>query len=119
MAGFLKLAPVPDDFAGRVVNIHPSLLPDFGGQGMYGIHVHRAVLDAGRRESGCTVHFCTNEYDRGPIIIQKPAAVLPGDTPETLAERVFAAEQVAYPEAIRILAKSREFARCPSETSCR
>jgi phosphoribosylglycinamide formyltransferase-1 len=119
LAGFLQLVQIPDDFAGRVINIHPALLPDFGGQGMYGIHVHRAVLDAGRSDSGCTVHFCTNEYDRGPIIIQKQVPVLPGDTPETLADRVFAAEKVAFPEAIRLLAKSRQPVRYPSGTSCR
>lgn len=101
MAGFLQLLTIPDDFTGRVLNIHPALLPDFGGHGMYGHHVHEAVLKAGVKESGCTVHIADNEYDRGTILIQKRVPVLDGDTPDTLAERVFAAECEAYPEAIQ------------------
>jgi len=101
MAGFLQLLHIPEDFTGRVLNIHPALLPDFGGQGMYGHHVHEAVLKSGAKESGCTVHIADNEYDRGTIFVQKRVPVLEGDTPETLAERVFAAECEAYPEAIK------------------
>ena len=104
MAGFLSLLLIPDDFAGRVLNIHPALLPDFGGRGMYGRRVHEAVLAAGESQSGCTVHFADNQYDHGRIILQRSCPVLPDDTPETLAERVLAAECEAYPEAVRQLA---------------
>jgi phosphoribosylglycinamide formyltransferase-1 len=100
LAGYLRLLPIPEDFAGRVLNIHPALLPKFGGKGFWGERVHRAVLEAGERESGCTVHVCDNEYDRGPIVLQKRVPVLRGDTVETLAARVFAVECEAYPEAI-------------------
>lgn len=107
MAGFLKLAPVPDDFAGRVVNIHPALLPAFGGAGMYGHRVHQAVLDAGEKVSGCSVHFVDNQYDHGPIIYQQQVPVQEGDTADTLADRVFAAEKHAYPHVLRLLAEGR------------
>ncbi len=101
MAGFLSLWTIPDDFAGRVMNIHPALLPKFGGKGMHGHHVHEAVLAAGEKESGCTVHYADNTYDTGPTILQKKVPVLPTDTPDTLAGRVFEQECFAYPEAIR------------------
>jgi formyltetrahydrofolate-dependent phosphoribosylglycinamide formyltransferase len=104
LAGFLQLIQVPSDFVGRVLNIHPALLPAFGGKGMYGHHVHEAVLKAGVSESGCTVHLVDDEYDHGEILVQKRVPVLPGDTPDTLAARVFAAECDAYPEAIARLA---------------
>src|SRR5262245_7948663 len=104
MGGFLKHVLIPPDFANRVLNIHPALLPDFGGKGMYGIKVHEAVLAAGVKSSGCTVHFVDNQYDHGPVILQRQVPVLPGDMPETLNARVFAAECEAYPEAIRQLA---------------
>jgi phosphoribosylglycinamide formyltransferase-1 len=107
MAGFLKLAPVPPDFAGRVVNIHPALIPSFCGQGMYGHHVHQAVIDAGVKVTGCTVHFVDNEYDCGPIIWQQPVPVFDDDTPDTLAKRVFEAEKEAYPHVLRLLAAGR------------
>jgi formyltetrahydrofolate-dependent phosphoribosylglycinamide formyltransferase len=107
MAGFLQLLRIPDDFAGRVMNIHPALLPAFGGQGMYGHHVHEAVLDYGAKLSGCTVHFADNVYDHGPVILQRTVEVRDDDTPDTLAERVFAAECEAYPEAIRLFAEGR------------
>src|SRR6185436_1611707 len=87
-------------WAGRVMNIHPALLPAFGGRGMHGLHVHEAVIASGVKVSGCTVHFATNEYDAGPIIVQRTVPVYFEDTPETLAVRVFAAECDAYPEAI-------------------
>jgi phosphoribosylglycinamide formyltransferase 1 len=101
LAGYLKLLEIPREFAGRVVNIHPALLPRFGGRGMYGRRVHEAVMAAGERESGCTVHFCEEEFDTGSIILQRRCPVLPGDTPETLAARVFEEEKLAYPEALR------------------
>jgi formyltetrahydrofolate-dependent phosphoribosylglycinamide formyltransferase len=104
MAGFLHLVRIPADFAGRVVNIHPSLLPAFGGRGFHGMHVHRAVLDRGCTVSGCTVHLVDDEYDHGRILLQETVPVLPDDTPESLAARVFAAECRALPEAIRRIA---------------
>jgi phosphoribosylglycinamide formyltransferase-1 len=107
MAGFLKLAPVPDDFAGRVVNIHPSLIPAFCGHGMYGHRVHQAVLDAGAKVTGVTIHFVDNEYDNGPIIWQQPVPVFDDDTTDTLAARVFEAEKEAYPHVLRLLAAGR------------
>lgn len=106
MAGFLSLWRIPDAYQGRVINIHPALLPDFGGFGMYGSRVHEAVLAAGRTESGCTVHYCDNLYDHGPIILQRKVPVLPGDTPATLAARVFEQECIAYPQAIRSIIES-------------
>ncbi|MCE5277465.1 MAG: phosphoribosylglycinamide formyltransferase [Planctomycetaceae bacterium] len=106
-AGFLSLWHVPPHYQGRVMNIHPALLPSFGGHGMYGHHVHEAVLAAGCKVSGCTVHFVTNEYDRGPIIVQKCVPVEEGDTPDALAARVFEAECQAYPKAISLFAQGR------------
>lgn len=107
LAGFLSLWQIPPRFQGRVMNIHPALLPDFGGKGMFGHHVHEAVIKSGARESGCTVHFVTNEYDAGPIILQRRVPVLPGDTPDSLADRVFEQECLAYPEAIRLFAQGK------------
>ncbi|HLY09394.1 MAG TPA: phosphoribosylglycinamide formyltransferase [Planctomycetota bacterium] len=104
LAGFLRRYLFPRQFEGRVLNIHPALLPDFGGKGFYGHHVHEAVLRSGATESGCTVHLADLNYDKGPILLQKRVPVLPGDTPETLADRVFQAECEAYPEAIRRMA---------------
>ncbi|MCC7388518.1 MAG: phosphoribosylglycinamide formyltransferase [Phycisphaerales bacterium] len=103
LAGYLKLVEVPRAYAGRVVNIHPALLPRHGGKGMYGHHVHQAVLDAGDHESGCTVHLVDAEYDHGRTVLQRRCPVLPGDTPDTLAARVFEQECAAYPEALRQL----------------
>jgi len=100
LCGYLRLLPIEPEFAGRVLNIHPALLPAHGGKGMFGHHVHAAVLAAGDRESGCTVHVCDDQYDRGPILLQRRVPVLPGDTEATLATRVFSAECEAYPEAI-------------------
>lgn len=107
LAGFLSLYVILDEYRGKVMNIHPALLPEFGGDGFYGDRVHQAVLDAKRQESGCTVHFADNTYDTGPIIAQKRVPVLPGDTVHTLADRVFEAEKEAYPEAIRLFAQGR------------
>ena len=107
MAGFLKHVLIPDDFAGRVINIHPALLPKFGGAGMYGHHVHEAVIAAGEQVSGCTVHFVDNQYDNGPIILQRSCEVAPDDTADTLAGRVFAEECEALPQALRqVIAKT-------------
>jgi formyltetrahydrofolate-dependent phosphoribosylglycinamide formyltransferase len=100
--GWLCLWKIPARYENRVMNIHPALLPSFGGEGMWGHHVHEAVLKAGCKVSGCTVHFCTNEYDKGPIIVQRCCEVKDGDTPETLAERVFEQECLAYPRAIKL-----------------
>ena len=106
-AGWLCLWHIPEAYKNRVMNIHPALLPSFGGQGMWGHHVHEAVLKAGCKVSGCTVHFCTNKYDEGPIIIQRCCPVQENDTPDTLAERVFEQECIAYPEAIRLFAAGK------------
>lgn len=105
MAGYLVHWPPPPALQGRVLNIHPALLPRHGGRGLFGDHVHAAVLAAGDRESGCTVHVVDEEYDHGPIVAQARVPVLPGDTPESLAERVFAAECATYPEAIAAFAR--------------
>jgi phosphoribosylglycinamide formyltransferase-1 len=99
--GWLCLWRIPPQYENRVMNIHPALLPCFGGKGMWGHHVHEAVLAAGCKVSGCTVHFCTNEYDKGPIIVQRTCPVEDSDTADTLAARVFEQECLAYPEAIR------------------
>ena len=105
LAGFLlKLEPnIVARYSGRILNIHPALLPKFGGKGMYGHFVHEAVLRAGEKESGCTVHVVDAEFDHGPVLLQRKVPVLPGDTPETLAERVLKEEHACYPEAIALL----------------
>lgn len=105
LGGFLSRIEVPADFEGRVLNIHPSLIPSFCGQGMYGHHVHEAVLARGCKVSGCTVHVVDNEYDHGPIVVQKAVPVLEHDDADTLAKRVFVAECEAYPEAICLHAR--------------
>ena len=107
LAGWLCLLEVPDQFSGMVMNIHPALLPSFGGKGMYGRKVHEAVIRHGCKLSGCTVHFVDNTYDNGPIITQRSCAVLDDDTPEDLAHRVFEEEKIAYPEAIRLFHKGK------------
>ncbi len=101
LAGFLRLLQVPPHWSGRVLNIHPSLLPAFGGKGFYGERVHAAVLAAGVPETGCTVHFVDDQYDHGQPILQRRVPVLPGDDAHTLAARVFEQETLALPEAIR------------------
>lgn len=100
LCGYLRLFRVGTRWQDRVLNIHPALLPDFGGQGMYGDHVHQAVLTAGMAESGCTVHRVDEQYDHGPVVLQKRCPVLPTDTPDTLAARVFDLECEAYPAAL-------------------
>ena len=107
LAGYLKLVPpaVVSRFPFRMINIHPALLPDFGGPGMYGARVHAAVIESGARESGATVHYVSDEYDRGAIIAQERVPVLPGDTPQTLAARVLAVEHRLLPRVVMELAK--------------
>jgi len=107
LAGYLKLVPpvVVAQFRGRMINIHPALLPDFGGPGMYGHHVHAAVLASGARESGATVHFVDEAFDRGDIIAQEKVRVEPADTPETLAARVLEAEHRLLPRVVLDLAR--------------
>ena len=107
MGGFLKRINIPEDFTHRVVNIHPALIPSFCGEGMYGHFVHEAVLEYGVKLTGCTVHFADNQYDHGPVILQKAVPVLDGDTPDELAARVFQAECEAYPEALQLIAQRR------------
>ncbi len=108
LAGYLKLLPIPPGFARRVINIHPALLPKFGGKGMYGHHVHEAVLAAGEKESGCTVHYCDSEFDRGEIILQARCPVYPTDTVDSLASRVFDLECRAYPAALKKVIGTRQ-----------
>lgn len=107
LAGWLCLLDIPQPYVGKVMNIHPALLPSFGGKGVYGAKVHEAVLNHGCKVSGCTVHFVDASYDNGPIIVQRPCPVLESDTPESLARRVFDEEKLAYPEAIRLFAQGR------------
>jgi phosphoribosylglycinamide formyltransferase 1 len=107
MGGFLKRLTIPEDFKNRVVNIHPALIPAFCGAGFYGHRVHEAVLEYGVKLSGCTVHFADNQYDHGPVILQKAVPVLDGDTPDALAARIFEAECEAYPEAVQLIAEGR------------
>jgi phosphoribosylglycinamide formyltransferase 1 len=104
LAGYLQLLQIPADYTMRVINIHPSLLPAFGGKGMYGHHVHEAVLKFGAKITGCTVHYADNEFDHGPIIAQEAVRVLPDDTADSLAKRVFTAECAIYPQVIQQLA---------------
>jgi len=107
LAGYMVHFPLTSDWHGKVMNIHPALLPAFGGKGFYGDRVHEAVLAAGARESGCTVHFVDELYDHGPIILQRRVPVRPDDTPHDLATRVFEQELEAYPEAVRLFAEGR------------
>ena len=107
LAGWLSLLNLPGRYLGRAMNIHPALLPSFGGRGMYGHFVHEAVIAHGCKVSGCTVHFLDNAYDTGPIVLQRTCPVLDDDTPDTLARRVFEQETIAYPEAIRLFAEGR------------
>ncbi|MBL8815655.1 MAG: phosphoribosylglycinamide formyltransferase [Planctomyces sp.] len=107
LAGFLSLLTIPDDFSGRVLNIHPSLIPAFCGHGFYGHHVHEAAIARGVKVSGCTVHFADNHYDHGPILLQQCVNVPDGATPDQLAALVFEQEKTAYPEAIRLWCSGR------------
>jgi formyltetrahydrofolate-dependent phosphoribosylglycinamide formyltransferase len=107
LAGFMVQIGVPDDFRNRILNVHPALIPSFCGKGLYGHYAHEAVIEFGAKVSGCTVHFVDDEYDHGPIVIQRAVDVLDDDTADTLAERVQAAERAAYPEAIKLFAQGR------------
>lgn len=107
LAGYLRLVEVPVSYRGRIVNIHPALLPDFGGKNMYGDRVHAAVLAAGVPTTGCTVHLVDDRYDTGPIIAQASVPVLPGDDAHTIAARVFDAECRLYPQALQQLIAGR------------
>lgn len=110
LGGFLSLLgpAVLHRYRDRIINIHPSLLPAFGGKGMYGLHVHEAVLESGVKWTGATVQFVNESYDDGPILLQKPVRVLPDDTPATLQARVMAeAERILLPEAVRLISLGR------------
>lgn len=109
LAGYLKKVPagVVHAFRHRIVNIHPALLPSFGGTGMYGLHVHEAVLAHGCKVSGVTVHVVDEEYDHGPIVLQRCVEVLDDDTPESLAERILPIEHQVYAEALQLFAQNR------------
>jgi len=108
LAGFLSIlsGAILEEYSGRIINLHPALLPKFGGDGMYGIHVHRAVLAAGETESGCTVHLVDAGTDTGPILLQRRVPVLPGDTPESLAGRIHKEEHIAIVEAVKMMTKN-------------
>ena len=107
LCGWLKRLVLPPRWEGRILNIHPALLPDFGGPGMYGMHVHRAVVAAGRTESGCSIHLVDNVYDHGRILAQAKVPVYPADTPEDVQKRVYEQEMRLYPEALADYLKSR------------
>ncbi|MEE2907318.1 MAG: phosphoribosylglycinamide formyltransferase [Planctomycetota bacterium] len=107
LCGYLRMLRLQPEWRGRVINIHPALLPRHGGQGMYGERVHQSVLSAGDRISGCTVHFVDEEYDHGPILLQRSCPVCQDDTPSTLADRVFQEECLCLPEAVQLLAEHR------------
>jgi len=104
LAGYMRLLPlnVVRSYSGSILNVHPALLPEFGGKGMYGLHVHEAVLTSGAKETGCTVHFVDEEYDTGPILLQARVPVEPGDTPETLAARLLPIEHETYIRAVQM-----------------
>jgi folate-dependent phosphoribosylglycinamide formyltransferase PurN len=110
LAGFLRPFPINQSWDKRVINIHPSLLPKFGGKGMYGLAVHQAVIASNESQSGATIHFVTEEYDQGAIISQASVPVTPDDTAESLAAKVFAAECQLYPQVLRQLAKQHQSA---------
>ncbi len=107
LAGFMSLWTIPQEYQGRVMNIHPALIPAFCGHGFWGHHVHQAVLARGAKVSGATVHFADNQYDHGPIILQRAVPVLEDDTPDSLAARVHQVENELYPEAIQLFAEGR------------
>ena len=107
MGGYLHHVLIPHDFENRVINIHPSLIPSFCGQGMYGLNVHQAAIDFGVKISGCTVHYVDNQYDHGPILLQRSCDVFDNDTAETLQKRVFELECEALPNAILRFAEAK------------
>jgi len=107
LAGYLKLLHIPDEYQNRIINIHPALLPSFGGDHFYGHHVHEAVVARGCKITGCSVHFADNVYDNGPIIVQRTCSVYASDTPDELAGRVFEEELIAFPVALKLIAEGR------------
>jgi len=107
MAGFLSLYQAPKKLKDKMMNIHPALIPSFCGDKMYGHHVHEAVIEYGAKVTGCTVHFADEQYDTGPVILQKAVPVLDDDTPDSLAARVFEVECELYPRAIQLFAEGR------------
>jgi len=109
LAGFMRIlsADFVNRWPNKIINTHPALLPKFGGKGMYGEHVHRAVLEAGELQSGCSIHYVIPEVDQGPVIVQRAVPVIADDSVETLAARVIAQEHIAYPEAVRMIAEKR------------
>ncbi|MDR2019850.1 MAG: phosphoribosylglycinamide formyltransferase [Treponema sp.] len=115
LAGYLSIleGKLLHYYEGRIINLHPSLLPKFGGMGMYGNRVHKAVLDAGEKESGCTVHFVDAGTDTGPVLLQRWVPVLPGDTPDALADRIHEEEHIVIVQAAALLAKRFEQAPLP------
>ena len=110
LAGYMKmLSPViVRKYRNKIINIHPALLPAFGGKGMYGIHVHEAVIASGVTETGAVIHYVDEIFDHGPVILQKKVKVKPGDTPETLRKRVLRVEHIIYPEAIKMLEEKKK-----------
>ena len=121
LAGFMRMLTreVIEPFAGRLMNIHPALIPSFCGPGFYGHHVHEAVLNYGVKVSGCSVHFVELEVDGGPIIVQRTVPVLEDDTPDTLAARILREEHIAYPEAVRLFCAPFENRRAPRARAAR
>ncbi len=107
LAGWMSMLEIPGEYVNRIINIHPALIPSFSGKGMYGLHVHRAVLDYGVKITGVTIHLVDDQYDHGPIVMQEPVAVLDNDTPESLMERVQVKEREMYPQAIQWFAEGR------------
>ena len=110
LAGFLSIlkGEILEEYEGRIINLHPALLPKYGGDGMYGLRVHQAVLAAGEKESGCTVHLVDRGTDTGPILLQRKVTVLDGDTAEKLAERIHAEEHIAIVEAVKLMLDKKE-----------
>jgi phosphoribosylglycinamide formyltransferase-1 len=115
LAGYLRRVPITPRARGRILNIHPALLPDFGGPGMHGMHVHNAVHQAYKRSeithTGCTVHFCDETYDTGDIILQRSCAIEPHDTPQSIADKVFELECETYPRAIKLVLSTLQESR--------
>lgn len=109
LAGWLQRLPIVAELEGRVLNIHPALLPAYGGQGFYGAKVHAAVADDAPLVSGCTVHLCDDHYDTGPVVLQEAVALAPDDDAEAIAAKVFEAEKRVLPEALRLLIAGRAF----------
>lgn len=110
LAGYMKKIPQPviEAYRAKIVNVHPALLPDFGGEGMFGIHVHKAVIGSGKKVSGATVHFVEEEYDTGAIVLQAECAIDKNETPESLARKVLSLEHDLYPRALQLIAQRLE-----------